>query len=186
MIDNAPTDIVLSGGSLRENSQAGATIGTLSSIIPVGTSTFAYSLVSGAGSEDNNRFAIDGTALKAATSFSFEDKASYSIRIRTTDALGGSFEKSFTISIIDLPELVTAPIIGDGTRQRSRVQSIVMRFDGAVVLDPGAFQLIRHGTNQVVNTIATQTQLPGGQVQVAINIQRICHAWGRFIGRWLL
>ncbi len=43
-----------------------------------------------------------------------------------------------------------------------------MRFDGAVVLDPGAFQLIRHGTNQVVNTIATQTQLPGGQVQVAI------------------
>ncbi len=75
MIDNAPTDIVLSGGSLRENSQAGATIGTLSSIIPVGTSTFAYSLVSGAGSEDNNRFAIDGTALKAATSFSFEDKA---------------------------------------------------------------------------------------------------------------
>jgi gliding motility-associated-like protein len=41
--------------------------------------------------------------LKAAVVFKFKDKESYSIRIRTTDAGGLTFEKTFTISIIESP-----------------------------------------------------------------------------------
>jgi hypothetical protein len=61
-------------------------------------------LVSGAGETDNASFTIDGAGLKASEVFDFETKTSYSIRVKTDDGRGGTFEKNFTISINNVGE----------------------------------------------------------------------------------
>ncbi|POY36519.1 secretion protein, partial [Flavobacterium alvei] len=68
--------------------------------------TFTYSLVAGTGSTDNAAFNISGSSLRITASPDFETKNSYSIRIRTTDQGGLSFEKAVTITVNDVCELV--------------------------------------------------------------------------------
>ena len=102
-----PTDIALSSTSIGESRPSGSTVGTLSST--GGSGTFTYSLVSGTGSTDNASFSISGSNLQTASALNFEAKSSFSIRLMTTDSTGGSFEKAFTITVINQAEL--APTI---------------------------------------------------------------------------
>jgi gliding motility-associated-like protein len=102
-VNEAPTNINSTQLAIYENNAANATVSNLSSIDPDAGDTHTYTLVSGAGSADNNSFNIVNNQLRAAVTFKFKDKSSYSIRIRTTDAGGLSFEKTFTISIIESP-----------------------------------------------------------------------------------
>jgi large repetitive protein len=60
--------------------------------------TFTYALVAGAGSTDNASFAISGSSL-VATNPSALSAGSYSIRVRTTDVAGNSFEQTFSITV---------------------------------------------------------------------------------------
>jgi ELWxxDGT repeat protein len=96
-----PTDIALSATSFAENQAAGTAVGTFTTTDPDAADTFTYSLVSGTGDADNASFTINGATLKTAASFDFETKTSYSIRVRTTDQAGETFEKEFTISVTD-------------------------------------------------------------------------------------
>jgi len=106
-VNETPTDITLSANSINENNVVGANIGTLSTADVDAGDTFTYTLVSGAGSTDNAAFTISGNLLKANAAFDFETKSSYSIRLRTTDASGLSFEKVFTIIINNVNEAPT-------------------------------------------------------------------------------
>jgi VCBS repeat-containing protein len=99
--DLPPTDISLSSSSLKENEPAGTEVGTFSTTDPDVGDTFTYGLVAGEGSTDNGSFEISGNVLKTKESFNFEAKSSYSIRVRTTDSGGKSFEKKFTITIVN-------------------------------------------------------------------------------------
>ena len=106
-VSDAPTDITLSFTSIAENAPANTTVGTLSTIDPDSGNTFTYSLVSGTGSIDNAAFNISGDSLRATSSFDFETKLSYTIRIRSTDQGGLFTEKTFTITVIDINESPT-------------------------------------------------------------------------------
>jgi hypothetical protein len=97
----APTDITLSPTSITENQAIGTVVGTFNTTDADTVDAFTYTLVSGDGDTDNASFTIDGNTLKAAASFDFETQSSYSIRVRTTDQGGESFEKEFTITVID-------------------------------------------------------------------------------------
>jgi hypothetical protein len=66
-------------------------------------------LVAGTGDADNAAFNIDGNTLHANSSFDFETKNSYTLRVRSTDASGLFIEKSYVIQVEDLPENVTIP-----------------------------------------------------------------------------
>ena len=96
---------------MQENVALATTIGTLSST-DLDTTTpgdsHTYSLVSGTGSTDNGSFAIVGAALKTNTALNFETKPSYSVRVRTTDSYGGTFEEAFTITVADVNEAPTS------------------------------------------------------------------------------
>src|SRR5205807_2470647 len=106
--NSVPTDIGLSNAAVDENQPSGTTVGTLSTTDPDAGDTHTYSLVSGTGSTDNGQFTIDGSGnLKTAASFDFETKSSYSIRVKTDDGNGGTFEKVFTISVTDVNEAPT-------------------------------------------------------------------------------
>ena len=116
--NRTPTDIALSASSIAENQPVGTAVGALSSTDPDTGNTFTYSLVSGTGSTDNSSFTISGNTLQTAAMFDYEAKSSYSIRLRTTDQGGLSFEKTFTISVTDVDEIaptVTAVYVKGST-----------------------------------------------------------------------
>ncbi|PJJ06974.1 SprB-like repeat protein [Flavobacterium sp. 1] len=112
--NTAPTDIALSASAINENVSANSAVGTLSSTDADASNTFTYTLVAGTGSTDNTAFSITGNSLTINASPDFETKSSYSVRIRTTDQGGLTFEKQFTITINDLAEgvlLNTSPTL---------------------------------------------------------------------------
>lgn len=103
----APTDITLSASIIAENNSINDVVGALSSTSSNAGDTFTYSLVSGTGSTDNASFNISGSNLRATDVFNFESKSSYDIRIQTTNQVGMTFEKQFTISITNVNETPT-------------------------------------------------------------------------------
>ena len=106
-VNDAPTDISLSANTIAENAPANTVIGSLSTTDVDSGNTFTYSLVAGTGDADNAAFNIDGNNLRATSSFDFETKSSYTVRIKSTDQGGLTTEKQFTISVTDVPEGVT-------------------------------------------------------------------------------
>ena len=106
-VNEAPTNLVLSSTVTPENVAAGSVIGNFTTTDPDTNNTFTYSLVAGTGAADNAAFSIVGNQLKIAASPNFEAQSSYSIRVRTVDQGGLSYEKAWTISITDVNEAPT-------------------------------------------------------------------------------
>jgi O-glycosyl hydrolase len=115
--NEAPTDIGLSNSSAPENQPAGTAVGTFSTTDPDFGDTFAYSLVSGAGSADNGSFAITGDALQTAAVFDYAAQNNYSIRVRSTDLGGFWVEKALNLSVTT-------------TNYPQQIQSISLALDG--------------------------------------------------------
>ncbi len=105
-LNEAPTNITLSNSTIAENQPSNTIVGTLTSSDPDAGDTHTYNLVSGTGSTDNSNFNISGTSLRSSAVFDFEAKNSYSIRIRSTDGNGENYEKSFTITITDVLNII--------------------------------------------------------------------------------
>jgi gliding motility-associated-like protein len=120
-VNEVPTAIVLSNASIDENNAIGATIGTLSTTDRDAGDSFSYSLVSGTGSTDNSKFTISGNTLKAAEAFDFETKSNYSIRIQTSDAGGLSFQKEFTLLVVNVNEAPTAIALSNATIDENKL-----------------------------------------------------------------
>ncbi len=104
-VNEAPTNISLTGTSLAENAGLNFAIGTLSSIDPDAGDLLTFSLPTGVG--DNNLFNISGNSLRANNSFDFEAGSSYSIAVRATDLGGLTFDRSFTITVTNANEAPT-------------------------------------------------------------------------------
>jgi VCBS repeat-containing protein len=106
--DNAPTDINLSNNLINENvdSASGFIIGQFTAIdLDLPSDTHTFELVAGAGDTDNSSFIIDGNNLKTFTSFDFETQESLSIRLITKDAENQSFEKVFTVDVVNIGDI---------------------------------------------------------------------------------
>ena len=103
-LNETPTDIALSATSVAENVPANTTVGSLSSTDPDAANTFTYTLVAGTGDTDNASFNISGSSLRVTNIPDFETKSSYSVRVRTTDQGGLTYEEVFTVMIIDEDE----------------------------------------------------------------------------------
>jgi len=109
-VNRAPTDVALSNRSVAENQAVGTTVGMLSSTDADSGDTHTYSLVPGDGDADNGSFQINGSTLKTNATFDFETKSSYSLRVRSTDGGGQSFEKAFVVTVTDVVELPAGPV----------------------------------------------------------------------------
>ena len=102
-VNTAPTYVALSVNQIAENAGANALVGTFTTTDANAGDTHTYSLVSGTGSANNSAFVIVGNELRAVASFDYETKSSYSIRVRTTDQGGLSFDRVFTIYVTNGP-----------------------------------------------------------------------------------
>jgi hypothetical protein len=134
--NQAPTSLALSNTTTPENVAVGSAIGDFTTTDPNANDTFRYSLVTGNGDVDNSVFSVVGNQLKINVSPDFEAKSSYSIRVRTTDRGGLSYEKVLTISITDVNETPTNLVLSDSiTPENVAVGSVIGSF---ATTDPDA------------------------------------------------
>ena len=101
-INQAPTNLTLSNSNIAENQAINTVVGNFTTTDPDTANTFTYSLVTGTGATDNSVFTISNNQLTTNSVFDYETKNSYSVRVRTTDQGGLSFEKQLTIGVTDL------------------------------------------------------------------------------------
>lgn len=94
-----PTDLSLSANAIDENNNVDAEVGILSTTDADTGDTFLYELIEGEGDDDNESFSIDGDKLIVSGVLDFEEKSSYSIRIRTSDSNQARYTKTFTITL---------------------------------------------------------------------------------------
>jgi hypothetical protein len=91
----------LSNNSFEENTYPDTIIGYFTAQSLDISDSYTFSLISG----DTGSFTIDGNALKTnTTTYNYEIKNSYQIRVRVVDSVNQYFEKNFTISVTNLNE----------------------------------------------------------------------------------
>jgi hypothetical protein len=96
----------LNDSTIDENAGANAVVGGLSTT--GGTGPYTYTLVTtgtpGDGSQDNAAFDIIGTNLVARSSFNFETKSEYFVRVRSTPTVGSPVERAFRVTVLNVNE----------------------------------------------------------------------------------
>ncbi len=125
----APTALALSNTAIDENTGANAVVGTFSTTDADAGNTFIYTLVSGTGSTDNALVNLSGSTLRITASPDFETKASYAIRVRTTDQGNLFKEQTFVITINDLFESNDLTV--------STPQNVSGSYDNVIIVDGG-------------------------------------------------
>jgi uncharacterized repeat protein (TIGR01451 family) len=161
----APTDLVLSATTVNENVPPNTVIGTFSSTDPDSGNSFTYSLVAGTGDTDNTAFSIVGNQLQINNSPDFETKNSYSIRVKTTDQGGLSFEKTLTIVVNNVNETPTDLALSATTVNENVAPNTVIGTFSSTDPDTGnsfTYSLIA-GTG---NTDNTAFSIVGNQLQI--------------------
>ncbi|HTV68333.1 MAG TPA: tandem-95 repeat protein [Rhizobiaceae bacterium] len=104
-VNDAPTNILLSASTVRENAARGTVVATLAGVDP-DSSAFTYALLDNA----KGRFSLSGNTLRVADGLLLdrEQAASHTIRVKVTDADGASLIKTLTIGVTNVdPENVT-------------------------------------------------------------------------------
>ena len=100
LIDENPTDITLTGGSVDENAAAGTTVATLSTVDADASDTHTYAITN----DPSGFFEIVGNEVRVAAgaTIDFETDQSHDITVQTTDAAGNTYSEVVTITVNDL------------------------------------------------------------------------------------
>ena len=139
VVDNvAPTDITLSRSSLLEGKPAETFVGWLNSLDATDATGIpdlrTYAIVAGAGDSDNAKFRItDGYRLVTNKVFVVPVDTTYSIRLRATDSGGNTFEKVFSILVMNNAAPVDITLSGNRLREGTPHGAVVGSLDS---LDP--------------------------------------------------
>ncbi|MBS1168582.1 MAG: hypothetical protein H6R00_4607, partial [Proteobacteria bacterium] len=135
-VNEAPTDLTLSGGTVAENAAAGTVVGTVAGVDPDAGASLSYGLTDDAG----GRFAIDATTGEVTVAngslLDYEAATLHAITVRVTDQSGLSYDESFTIGLTDVNEAPTDLTLTGGTvAENAAVGTVVGTVAGA---DPDA------------------------------------------------
>ncbi len=163
--NQAPTDLTLSATTVNENVAPNTVIGTFSSTDPDTGNSFTYSLIAGTGDTDNTALSIVGNQLQINNSPDFETKNSYSIRVKTTDQGGLSFEKTLTIVVNNVNETPTDLALSATTVNENVAPNTVIGTFSSTDPDTGnsfTYSLIA-GTGDTDNTAFS---IVGNQLQI--------------------
>ncbi|TAE61676.1 MAG: DUF4114 domain-containing protein [Nostocales cyanobacterium] len=109
----APNNLTLNITTVDENIGDNAVIGQFTTTDDNAGDSFTYSLNNDENYPDNAAFIIEGNTLRIRQSPDFETKSSYNISVITTDLVGLSLVRQFTINVNDINE--NDPNNGGGT-----------------------------------------------------------------------
>jgi hypothetical protein len=100
--NKTPTNIELSANTIKEGQPIGSIVGDLKGIDQDQTEGFGFTLVSGTGSNHNEFFKINSDGVLITNSIlDYEKNSLLNIRIRVNDKFNASFEKTFSIEVVD-------------------------------------------------------------------------------------
>jgi hypothetical protein len=141
LLDVAPTNIIVEGLQVYENSAAGTVVATLEAVDPNdpdGTGSYSYAIVG----DLQHIFKIVGNKIVVAdaSQLNFEGMERYDLNIRATDSAGHTYIKSVTITVNDVAEniSVSGTFIDTGASETSiigsgAVDNITLHADGGTV-----------------------------------------------------
>ncbi len=146
-VQDAPTDILLSGTSVFENQSVGTFVGNFSMTVltdvDLPDDSFTYSIVGGTGA---SFFQVAGSQLQTAQVLDYEATPSFTVTVRVTDRFGLTFDKTFTINVQDLNDAPTLDSLSPVTFSEDPVNPVVINLTG-----------ISAGTGEVQNITITAT-----------------------------
>ncbi|MCD8570511.1 MAG: cadherin domain-containing protein [Alphaproteobacteria bacterium] len=100
-VNDAPTEITMTGGTVEENSAEGTVVGTLETLdADLPGDTITYRIMNDA----SGLFAISGNSIIVRGAINYEAMQSMNLMIEADDGQGGTFQQSFTINITDVVE----------------------------------------------------------------------------------
>jgi hypothetical protein len=159
--NQAPGNLQLSNATIAENRAAGAIVGTLSATDPEGDA-IAYSIQT-----TGTPFQIVNNALVATSSLNFETTATYSLRVRATDAQGAFAERDFVVNVLDVVELVGISV-NNGQVGRSNINAIRVTFDSnanaQAIKTAGAIRIRRDGLTSNLQVPVTRIAVDGNSL----------------------
>ncbi len=100
-VNNPPTDLFVDNLLVDELSKIGTVIGNFSALDADPGDGHTFVFVSGTGDSDNARFTISKGQLKSNTTFDFQTKSQYNIRVEGRDNFGGTFQKAFIVEVVN-------------------------------------------------------------------------------------
>lgn len=120
-VNEAPSNLLLSGSRIDENSANGAVIGVFSAIDSDFNESFSFAL------KDNGDgpFKIVGNELRLTGAIDHEKIESYQITVLVTDKVGNTFQKSFTIMVDDRNDAPSLVVDGGAVDADAEVGTVV-------------------------------------------------------------
>lgn len=176
-VNDAPTDITLSNSTIAEHLVANSAVGSLTAA-DVDSNTFTYSLVAGTGDTDNASFNISADSLRANSTLIYTTKSSYNIRVQVSDG-ALTFQKAFTISVLDTPDPVTGIACGLEFCLELRTDRTLWAWGAGYTGQLGDGNFARSSTPIRVGTDATWMRITGGTSHaLAIKADGTLWGWG--------
>lgn len=173
--NHAPTNVAISGSTIKENSAAGTVIGTLSVTDSDAGDTHTLTLVDSAG----GRFALSGNKIVVGGSIDYEAATSHTIVVRATDAGGLTFDKTLLVNVTNVNELVRIDV-QKGATQRSFVRYVDLIFESSTglsqLISEGRINLTRFtlaGANPVNVALAGKLKVSGNRIIADFGTQGI-------------
>ncbi|MEX2490898.1 MAG: putative Ig domain-containing protein, partial [Nitrospirales bacterium] len=124
--------------SIAENQPVDTVVGHFATSDPDHVDSFTYQLVEGEGDDDNGLFQIAGDTLIAKVSFDYEEQIWRTVRVRTTDSYGLTWEGVVEILVLNLVGEGSGGVgISDATVMENQPAGTLVGVLVAVDPDPG-------------------------------------------------
>ncbi|HET9717348.1 MAG TPA: cadherin domain-containing protein [Pseudolabrys sp.] len=137
-VNEAPADETLTGDSVVENSPNGTVVGTVRGVDPDTNSVLTFELTDDAG----GRFRIDASSgvitVVDGSLLNFETAPSHDITVRLTDQDGLSFDKTFTIHVINQNEGPQGEVLDNDTVSENSPNGTLVATVTGIDPEPGA------------------------------------------------
>ncbi len=178
-----PTSITIDDTTIPPTAVSGTFLANISSPDPNVGDSHTFTLVAGAGSNENSNFSISGHQLRAATSFAALVGQPQRIRIRSTDGGGLSVEAAFVLSVVaKVRGVVINEIHYNGQDNTVRNSFVELYNNGSTTQDLTGWRL-SSGVDYLFP--AGTTLAAGAYLVVAEDPPSILSRWGKTaLGPW--
>jgi len=136
-VNQAPTDLSLSGNAIAENAANGTVVGTASATDPDAGETFTYSLTDDA----NGRFTINSSTgvvtVADGSQLDYEEATSHNVTIRVTDSGGNTYDEVMALNLTDVNEVSSDLSLDSNTVAENAANGTVVGTASATDPDAG-------------------------------------------------
>ena len=159
-INERPTDILVDGGSVAENSAEGVVVAKLTAVDADANDTFTYAL-----KEGSSQFEIvgDEVRVKAGANIDFESAESHELTVEVSDSAGNTYSEQVTVRVENVNEGPTDIQMKGGSVAENSAGGVVVAKLAAVDPDSGeTFSYAIKGTSSEFEIVGDEIRVKAG------------------------